>query len=566
MSDSIQKLSELTLNQRRAIRGWCMYDWANSAFATSASVAILPVYFVLLFKGAFGEEVNFLSFTLTGSSLWSLGIAISTLFVAITSPILGIIADRAAIKKTLLIAYTIGGATFTVLIFFSAYTGAAWAWVLGSFILANVGFAGGLVFYNSMLPALAPARLLDEVSSKGFAYGYIGGGLLLAIHLVLIILFQNTAHADLVTRLVLASVGIWWFGWAIWTFRTVPEPITINRVENLTIKSSISLALTQLTQTFRNVARFRVVAIYLAAYLLFNDGIQTVLTVAGAFAADTLGISLTFNMATILIIQFVAAPGAMWFSWLASKTSTKNALSVALAGWCIVILFGIGIAPLAPQNHADHDYQLDYNATNDSYKVTSTPELSETNQDINWTKLSGHVTKEENLTYAKARNFTQLVNSYELSRFSVSVMGGPLDGIQYVGDYHKSKLTIGPVDWWPRTLRNFLWYPLGLSADLQWLLLGSVLGIVMGGSQALARSLFAYITPETRSGEFFGFFGFVSRASAVFGPMIYVIFTSIYDTRIAILAILVIILAGTIILRCVDVKRGREVAIAEDNL
>ena len=121
------------------------------------------------------------------------------------------------------------------------------------------------------------------------------------------------------------------------------------------------------------------------------------------------------------------------------------------------------------------------------------------------------------------------------------------------------------MDWWPKAVRNVLWEPLGLDAGYQWVLLGTCLGLVLGGSQALARSLFAQITPETRSGEFFSFFGFMTRASAVFGPMLYVFVTAAFDARVAVTSIIVIILAGTILLRWVDVAAGvRVVAAAED--
>jgi len=211
------KLHDLPTTERKIIRAWCMYDWANSAFATSGTAAIFPVYFVFLFKNALGDEAIFLGFTFTGSSLWSLGIAISTAMVALTSPVLGVIADRVAIKKALLWAYTIAGSLFTFLAFFSAYTSAPWAWLFGTFLLGNIGFAGSLVFYNSFLPHIAPRHLLDDVSSRGFAYGYIGGGLLLVVHLALNVITSESQISDLVTRLSIASVGLWWFFWSLYT-------------------------------------------------------------------------------------------------------------------------------------------------------------------------------------------------------------------------------------------------------------------------------------------------------------------------------------------------------------
>ena len=550
--------------RKKAIRGWCMYDWANSAFATSIGTAIMPVYFVALFQDAFGSEASILGFTVTGSSTWSLGVALSTMVVAFSSPILGVIADRTRIKKTLLWIYTSAGAGFTVLAFFSAYSGAEWAWALGCYMLANIGFAGSIVFYNSFLPHLAESDDLDRVSSKGFAYGYVGGGLLLAIHLVVILIFSDTDSIDLVTRLAIGSVGFWWFGWAIWTFKTVPEPEITNPVTGLNLKSASTLAFSGLRQTFRELVKFKMLGIFLIAYLLFNDGIQTVLAVAGAFGPDTLGISLVSNMATILIVQFVAALGAMIFSNLAKAIGTKRSLVVSLLGWCVVIALAIGFAPLIPSEYDDFDYKLKYSA-NSNYEVVEEPEISEDDKDTSmWLTKHGYLLGQNYMNSGRVEKLLDAVGNDDDSRYSIFIKGGTLDKTFAFGPSHPSVISGGPVDWWPRTLRSYLWEPLGLSVDLQWLFLGVVVGLVLGGSQALARSLFAYMTPESRSTEFFGFFGLIGRASAVFGPMLYLIFTGIYDTRVAILVLLVIIVVGTILLKWVNVNDGRLVAESED--
>ena len=576
---TIGKLSDLTAQQRKVIRAWCMYDWANSGYATAGGAAIFPVYFVFLFKDALGESVSFLGITLTGSSTWSLGIAFATALVALTSPFLGVIADRVAIKKALLWIYTIVGSLFTVLMFFSAYTGQPWLWFLAMFIVANAGFAGCLVFYNTFLPHIAPRELLDDVSSRGFAYGYVGGGLLLAVHLAMILATQGTEWADLATRIAISSIGIWWFGWGLWTFKIVPEPHIPNEMHGLRPRRALTLACRELAHTFRQLRGFKVIVIYLVSYLLFNDGIQTVLTVAGAFGADTIGIPLVFNMATILIIQFVAAFGAMGFSWLASRITTKRALALTLVGWSFVVLFGVAVSPLAPHEHQDFDYQLAYRAEAEGYLVEAAPELEDSRQDRVWREEVGHIaaTGPDGVEQTdgeipvrglveerEATKLLEQVRSSASAPYSISVAGGPLDGQTAVGRLHPSALGDGALDWWPTTVRELVWEPLGFDAGYQWLLLGVGVGLVMGGSQALARSLFAQITPHTRSGEFFSFFGFMGRVSSVFGPILYVVVTSILDTRMAVLSIMVLIVVGGIVLRWVDVQAGTRAADEED--
>ncbi len=558
------KVKDLPKRQRGIIRAWCMYDWANSAYSTSGVTAIFPVYFVFLFKEALGESAIFFGVTFTSSSMWTAGVVISTSIVALSSPVLGVIADRIPIKKTLLWIYIASGAVCTVLVFFSVYTAHPWAWMLGALILAGIGFSGSQVFYNAFLPHLAPRELLDDVSSRGYAYGYAGGGLMLLVHLVVIFAVQDTDVADLVTRLAIVSVGLWWFGWSIWTLMVVPEPPIPNPIRGLSVTRAVSLAFSELGRTFREITRFRVVLVYLVSYLLFNDGLQTVMAIAGAFAADTVGIPLVFNMLTILIVQVVAIFGAMAFAWLAGRTSTKAALTASLIGWILVVLFGVAIVRLIPAEHGDFEYQLRFQQTSGDYLVESAPELGESKTDTLWEEDAGTVNEGDTLSPRQATTLLGLVEKSENSPYSLSIAGGTLDGETAIGALHPSTIGDGLVAWWPDLVRKLIWRPLGLDANYQWLLLGVGVGIVIGGSQALARSLFAHITPLTRSGEFFSFFGFMSRASTVFGPLLYVAATAVFDTRVAITSILIILVAGTIMLRWVNVAEGERLAAQED--
>ena len=378
-------------------------------------------------------------------------------------------------------------------------------------------------------------------------------------------LFTDTEYADLVTRLCIASVGVWWFGWALWTFRTVPEPI-LKTISNIRLTQNITMAIRELKETTLEILKFRVIVLYLIAYFLFNDGIQTVLSVAGAFAADTLGVSLIFNMITILVIQFIAAPGAIIFGKIAKYKTAKRALVSTLILWCIIITFGVGIAPLSPENPQDYDYLISYQPANQVYSVVKAPTLSNSETDKHWIALQEQLIQDDSISTENLRVLIHNISSSDESRFSLLVENGNLDGTTIVGIYHPSNLTDGLIDWWPRTLRNLIWQPLGISSDIQWLILGVFVGLIMGGSQALARSIFAYIIPLSMSGQFFGFFGMVSRVSAVFGPMLYLFVTGIFDTRVAVFAILIIILIGTFALRFVSIDDGIAIAQQEDKL
>ena len=547
-------------NDKKIIFGWCMYDWANSAFATSITTAILPAYFGALFLASHGSA-GWRGWS--GESLWAFGVSFATAIVALSSPPLGVIADHLSLKMKFLKIYAFAGSLCTVLLFVAAWLpGYDWMWLLGLYMLANIGFAGGNVFYNSLLPSIVDEDQYDNISSKGFAYGYIGGGLLLLIHLVVITASGNN---PLIIRLSLASVGIWWFGWGLLTFILVPEPNPTNTDNNfLSTSSTIKMAFGKLWETAQAIQKFKVLFTYLLAFLLFNDGIQTVLSVAGIYAAITLGVSLTFQMATILILQFVGAPGAIVFSKIAKKIGTKPALFITLFIWTLVVLLAIGMSALPPVAPAEHDYQLKETKTEmqreTSYIVVKVPNLKNEGADADWQVKVGKWNKDDILTISQAQLLREATTQ---SRFSIHITNGKLAG-SIIGKDHPSQIGDGLIDFIPSTLRTYVWQPLRLSSSLQFLLLGIFVGFVMGGSQALSRSLFATIMPETRSGEFFGFFGFIGKAASVIGPLLFGFTARIFDRRVGILAILVIILVGTLVLKFVDVNEGRRVAKEED--
>ena len=562
-------LEYLDPEKRKAITGWCMYDWANSAFFTSAGTAIFPIYFVVAFQATFGSRTEFLGITFTGSSLWALGVSMSALFVALSSPILGAIADTKPLKKTFLKYYMIIGSLFTIISFFSVYVANSWAWLIGCYFIANVGAAGANVFYNSLLPSLAPSKYASEISTKGYAYGYVGGGLLLLVHLIFIqgaSIYLDDSAVDLVTRLCIVSVGIWWFGWSIWTLKTVPEPEIENNLQNESFSKIILSAFSRLRQTFSEIRKFKYLFTFLIAFYIFNDVVQTVLSVAGAYGADVLGVQLIFNMITILIIQFVAAPGSILFGWLADKYGTKEALVIALTGWIVIIVFVLGFAPLKLTNDKDYDYQFAFDSNSNNYELISSIEFSSTEENIdviNWEekfhKLQGQKVSEEELN-----RFINIVQNEPSSSYSVVVTGGQLDSTRIISKNHASSLSDGWIDAWPAFLRDVLWQPLNIQIGFQWMTLGLLSGLVLGGSQALARACFSMMTPVKKSAEFFGFYAFTMKASSVIGPLIYVIAVNTSNQKLGVLIIWALIVIGTIYLSTIDVRKGALVADEEN--
>ena len=569
MNDTHDSIGNLDKKTRSAIRGWCIYDWANSAFFTSAGTAIFPIYFVVAFQAAFGSQTEIFGITYTGSSLWALGVSLSALFVALSSPILGAIADTKPLKKTFLKYYMIIGSVFTIISFFSAYVANSWAWLIGCYFIANIGAAGANVFYNSLLPSLAPSKYVNEISTKGYAYGYIGGGLLLLFHLILIqgaSIYFSSEMVDLVTRLCIVSVGIWWFGWSIWTLKTVPEPPVESNAKNDNISTIILTAFSRLRQTFSEIRKFKYLFTFLIAFYIFNDGVQTVISVAGAYGADVLGVQLIFNMITILIIQFVAAPGSIFFGWLADKFGTKEALVVALSGWIVIIIFVLGFAPLSLEKDEDYDYQIEYVKSKDNYKILVAPEFSTTeeNSDVIYWKNNFHKETGHSFNQKELRSFMDMIQNENSSLFSIVVKGGELDSRTAISSKHPTELSDKWIDLWPKFLRSNLWQPLGITIGFQWMILGLLSGMVLGGSQALARACFSMMTPIKKSAEFFGFYAFTMKASSVIGPLIYVIAVNASSQKLGVLIIWALIVIGTIYLSTINVRAGALVAEKEN--
>ncbi|MBL7074649.1 MFS transporter, partial [candidate division KSB1 bacterium] len=273
--------------KKKEIFGWVMYDFANSAFATTILAAVLPIYFASIVP-ANGVPIHLfgLKFTTAASSLWAYTVSLSMLLVAFSAPVLGSIADFSNSKKRFLFVYCYLGCLFTGLLFF-VQTGDYWM-AMVFFALGNIGFAGGNVFYNAFLRHITTEKEIDWVSGKGFAYGYLGGGLLLVINLVMITKYQwfGFSTKAMGTRASFATVGLWWAVFAIPIFLFVRE-----RRNSVTLpdgKNYVSLGFSTLFKTLRKIGDFKEMVKFLIAFLIYNDGVQTVIAMATIYGATEL--------------------------------------------------------------------------------------------------------------------------------------------------------------------------------------------------------------------------------------------------------------------------------------
>jgi len=313
----------------KIINAWCMYDWANSAFATTIMAAVLPTFYSDV-AGANLEPVR-------ASGYWGYTNTIAMLLVAFAAPILGAIADHSGSKKRFLGGFAVLGIIATSLLVLVS-TG---DWLMASifYILGRVGFSGGNIFSDSLLPHVARPDEIDQVSTKGYALGYLGGGLLLVINLAWIMKpgWFGLPNAEIASRLSFLSVGVWWAIFSIPIFRRVAEPpfVQVQGESANPIKAGFQ----RLGQTFGEIRRYRELFKYLVAFWLYNDGIGTIIIMAVIFGAE-IGIGTTDLIGAILAVQFIGIPFTFAFGWLARRIGAKRSILLALSVYAIIAIGG----------------------------------------------------------------------------------------------------------------------------------------------------------------------------------------------------------------------------------
>ena len=425
-------------DNRREQRAWYMYDWANSAFPTTVLTVFIGPYLTTITKAAAGPDgfVYPLGLKVAAESFFPYIVSLSVLLQVILLPLLGAIADYSHFKKQMLAFFAYVGAIATMGMYFLYGTD----YLLGGalFLIANLGFGASIVFYNAFLPDIARPDERDHVSSMGWALGYLGGGLLLALNLLL---FTKAGDLGLSTgeavRINLASAGVWW---AIFTL--VPLLILKRRQPVKHIppgKNYLTVGIKQLWHTLVKVRSHPQALLFLAAFLLYNDGIQTVIALASVFGQEELGLSMSTLTTVILMVQFIAFFGAVLFKYLARAISAKRAIVVSLLLW-------IGT-----------------------------------------------------LVYAYAF----------------------------------------------------------LKSTVDFYLMAAAIAIVLGGSQALSRSVYSLMIPKGQESEYFGLYEISDKGTSWFGPLLFGLalqFTGSY--RIAILSLVIFFVLGLLLLLRVDVRQG----------
>ncbi|MFI5193019.1 MAG: MFS transporter [Chitinophagales bacterium] len=316
---------------KKVIRGWAMYDWANSVYNLVITTTFFPIYFTAVTKKQFGSEVvPFLGRKFINSSLYDYSLAVAYLFIALLYPVLTAIADSRGNKKTFMKFFCyMGSAGCSMLYFFNGTN--LWLGIL-CFMMAAMGYVGSVVFYNAFLPEIAAPEDRDRVSAKGFSYGYIGSVILQVVGFLLVILI--TSNPFLAPRITFLLVGVWWAGFAQITFAALPETKSAAPVRARIIQEGFS----EMKKVYREIKNLPILKKFLRGFFFYSMGVQTVMLAATLFGSKLLQLADTKLIVTVVIIQLVAIPGAIWTSRLSEKFGNLRVLIGMVIFWILICL------------------------------------------------------------------------------------------------------------------------------------------------------------------------------------------------------------------------------------
>jgi len=319
----------------KLIKAWAFYDWANSVYPLVISTAIFPIYYSSMSSSFANSEgdISFLGMSWNPTTLYDYTLSISFLIVAFCSPILSAIADYTGNKLKFLRAFCLLGALSVMALFF--FKGESTLWVALTFtVLASIGFWGSLVFYNAYLPEVAYPEQQDEVSAKGFMYGYAGSVILLIFSLVLIQKpdWFGITDPTFAPRITFVLVGIWWLGFAQFTYKRLPNNIFNHKPD----KDYIWKGFLELRLVLKSLKEHAQLKFFLISFFFMSVGVQTIILMAGIFGSKELGLPTLNLILTILIVQIVAIFGAFFFSRLSKKIGNLATLKITMGIWGMV--------------------------------------------------------------------------------------------------------------------------------------------------------------------------------------------------------------------------------------
>lgn len=315
--------------EKKAVWGWAMYDWANSAFATTVMAGFFPIFFKQYWS--YGVDVN------VSTAQLGFGNSIASLLVALMAPVLGAIADKGSARKKFLIFFAYLGVLMTACLFLVGK--GEWAWAIFVYAMGIIGFSGANVFYDSLLPTVAGKDNVDYVSGFGFAMGYLGGGLLFLINVLMTLMPEKFGLADSAeaVRYSFISVAIWWGMFTIFTILWVPEEKTAGASREG--RNFIADGFRQIIGTFKKVRHLKTIFLFLLAYWFYIDGVDTIIRMAVDYGMS-IGFASNDLIIALLVVQFVGFPSALVFGKLGQKWGVRKAIYLAIGIYMFIVVWG----------------------------------------------------------------------------------------------------------------------------------------------------------------------------------------------------------------------------------
>ncbi|WP_188456581.1 MFS transporter [Virgibacillus oceani] len=316
------------MDKKKTVFSWMLYDFGNSAFATVIMAAVLPIFYSNVAAANLDDTV--------ATSYWGYSQSIAVLIVAVLAPFLGAISDFSAAKKKFLRFFAFMGIIASILLAFVGEGDYLFASLL--VIIGTIGFSSANIFYDAFLPEIAAEKDIDKISSNGFAFGYIGGGILLAIDILLILKYDmfGIPNSTAASQISFATVGVWWLIFSLPLLKNIKEE---KRVRQKRDNSYIKIGYTRVSATFKELRQYKQLLIFLLAFWMYNDGISTIIKMATIYGTE-IGLEQNSLIVALLITQFVGIPCTFFFGWLAKKITAKKALTISLYVYVGIVILG----------------------------------------------------------------------------------------------------------------------------------------------------------------------------------------------------------------------------------
>lgn len=500
----------------KRVLSWAWYDWADHAYITTTASTFFPPYFIAIAAPAFlaagassGDTAAMALARDTSSNIFALSVSLALLVAALIAPILGAFADITGRRKRLLVTTTIAASLFSSLMFI--LTTGMWQMGLILYFLSQVAMNICLGFSSSLLPHIARQDDMNRVSSLGYAMGYFGGGLLLALNTALF-LFSDKIGIDssLAVRIAFLSVGVWWLIFTAPVLFNVPEPPATPLAHD-SRGSAIKDAFVRLGHTLKSARQYQELFKMLLAFWFYMEGIGAIILLATSYGA-ALGLNTAILIGTLLMTQFVAFPYALLYGRIPVTSSHWRSAFVSMVVWTGVTFPLMGL----------------------------------------YANLNGKVSVPSTFMFIVANQILGGLFSFFIGRHILAGFTRSLNT--------KRAVILGLVIYIMIPIWGFF-----LKSQAEFFMIGWLVGTVQGGTQALSRTIYASLTPRAKSGEFFGLYGLSEKFAGILGPLLYgVVGTITHDPRASILSISIFFVLGIYVLMRVDEQKGAELAAAEE--